>query len=471
MRKFFVFALFLIILLGCAKKEVKQEIKEIKVKIPPGEEKKIEPTFVSKNYQNRCYLQFLSFLSNRYNNFELDENFVASLSDEFEINELSRRKSIDRAISNYTELIKNISIPEEKNFINQRIGICKYKNGDFGSAYSILNEVYFRNKKEGIENEELNFYLALSYLSFKKDVLMAYEFLKSSSPHITTLPALDFYYLLSKVALWSGKTNEAKSYLNKAISIDKEVFMKKYKDTVFVFFQDEKFSVNGISNNKKMEIFRIDFNLPIIYNEVNELLYFCEMPALVSKPSITRFRDLITNSVILRNRYYCFYEDLFFKGDTNFNILISGIPVFLNITNKLPSEKTKYVVSDPLILLVSVNSSYINTNNEETNLANQITNDILTNVLRIALPFKYLWKVEKVEANNDEYWDYFFVGINKTNEIVFSIFDVAINNFTVVITNNIKSSDAYILINGDLTNSKKLIFFDKKEKIYTLNKR
>ncbi len=217
MRKFFVFALFLIILLGCAKKEVKQEIKEIKVKIPPGEEKKIEPTFVSKNYQNRCYLQFLSFLSNRYNNFELDENFVASLSDEFEINELSRRKSIDRAISNYTELIKNISIPEEKNFINQRIGICKYKNGDFGSAYSILNEVYFRNKKEGIENEELNFYLALSYLSFKKDVLMAYEFLKSSSPHITTLPALDFYYLLSKVALWSGKTNEAKSYLNKRI--------------------------------------------------------------------------------------------------------------------------------------------------------------------------------------------------------------------------------------------------------------
>ncbi|MGC8764332.1 MAG: tetratricopeptide repeat protein [Brevinematia bacterium] len=476
MKKKLSLALILLAILSCGKKEIKPEEQISRGKIEKQIESK-EPT-KKGDYNNIYYLQFLSFLSNKHLYINLDlstnlKNYHSALSNEFEINSLSRRKNLETAISNYTELIKSLSNTEEINFIYQRIGICKYKNGDFKEAYKILSEVYFSNEKNMIDNEELKFYLALSLLAFKKDATTAYTLLSSSEPHISTLPPPNLYYALAKVSLLAQKTNEAKAYLNKSISAGKDLFSKKYRDEALLIFKDDipkdSISLKSFTKKDKEEIFKININLPLIYNELRDLSYFYEMPAILYRPSIALFRDMITNSVVLKNRYYCFYEDIYFKNESYFRLLICGIPANIRVSDKKMGIKDTYFVSDSLLLLANIETNYVITNILEPNSISVLTNEIqTTNCTKINLPFKYLWKIEKVEANNDDYWDYLFIGINATNEMVLALFDVKKESFIGIITNNIGKASFSILINKNPLNpeTKTLTIFDKKTNVF-----
>ncbi len=429
--------IFLILLFfSCTKKEglIKEGEKTEKTVVPS------ETVISYRDYSNIFYTNFLLFISNK-SPINIQKNYLEALSNEFDTLSLYRKSKLDKAFSIYTAIMTNLKDEEEIAFINQRAGISLFKKGDFDSSFIILTNVIRLLETKKIKNDELYYYLALNYI-YKNDLSTAFKFIKLSKPSILTLDSIAFNYLSAKIALWISNTNEAISYLNKAVNIDRKQFEDRYGEEALVVFKN--IYKQGNAEIVK-ENFKISFDLPVIYNQNKNIEYFYEMPPIVSRPIISRFRTYITNVVSLQNKFYCFYEDFYFKNETNSYLLLTSIPIKNTTQIKGFQIKEIFFASSPFIITFDIVKRTV----VETNIVSNMifTNNIeLTNSQRINLPFNYLWKIEKVEYNNDEYWDYLIIGLNKTNEIVYTMFDPAANKLSFIKTNHIKNYSSYLFI-------------------------
>ncbi len=426
-----------ILILSCTKKE--SIVKEEKQK----EEKAVIPstTISYREYNNIYYNNLLQFISNKVPT-NINKVYLEALSNEFDHLSLYRKNKLDKAISIYSSLT-NLN-EEEATFINQRTGISIYKKGDFDSSFNILTNVFAQLEKQKIRNDELYYYLALNYI-YKNNIETALKLIKLSKPSVLTIDSMGFNYLVAKLSLWNNNTNEATVYLNKAINIDKKLFEKRYGEEATTIFKNI-YKENKTENNK--ETFKILFDLPAIYNQNKNIEYFYNMPSIVSRPVINRFRTYITNVISLQNKFYCFYEDLYFKNETNSFLLVTAIPSKNTTSIKGMQIKEIFFATTPFIITFDIVKKTIVETNIVSNMI--ITNNIeLTNSERITLPFNYLWKIEKVEFNNDEFWDYLIIGLNKTNEIVYTIFDPKANKLNLIRTNYIKNYNSYLFISNN----------------------
>ncbi|MCX7820619.1 MAG: hypothetical protein N2258_02970 [Brevinematales bacterium] len=434
MRKLYIIFI-LIIVFGCGKKE--SVMREEKIK----EEKTTLPSSVVsyREYNNKFYLGLMSFVSNKITP-SIDKSYLEALSNEFDTFSLYRKNKLDKAVSLYKDIITNLKEEEEINFINQRIGISLYKKGEFDNSFSILNNVLLSLEKEKIRNDELYYYLSLLNL-YRNDLEVAYKLIKLSKSSLLTLDNIGLNYLTAKIALWLSNTNEAVTHLNKAINFDKKQFEKRYDEEATVIFKN----LYKSEKEENKESYKITFDLPAFYNQSKNIEYFYEMPSIISRPIINRYRTYITNVISLQNKFYCFYEDFYFKNETNSYILLTAMPV-KNISRiKEMQAKELFYATTPLVITFDITKKTVIETNIVSNLIT--TNNIeLTNSQRVNLPFVYLWKTEKIEFNNDEYWDYLIIGLNKTNEIVYAIFDPKVNGLTFVVTNYIRKYDSYLFV-------------------------
>lgn len=431
------FIFLTILVFSCTKKEsiVKEEKqKEEKIVIP-------STTISYREYNNIYYNNLLLFISNKVP-ANINKLYFEALSNEFDHLSLYRKNKLDKAISIYSSLT-NLN-EEEATFIKQRTGISIYKKGDFDSSFNILTNVFSQLEKQKIRNDELYYYLAINYI-YKNEIDKALKFIKLSKPSVLTIDIMGFNYLIAKLSLWNNNTNEAITYLNKAINIDKKLFEKRYGEEATTIFKNI-YKEKKTENNK--ETFKIVFDLPAIYNQSKNIEYFYDMPSIVSRPVINRFRTYITNVISLQNKFYCFYEDFYFKNETNSFLLLTAIPSKNTTSIKGMQIKEIFFATTPLLLTFDIVKKTIIQTNIVSNLI--ITNNIeLTNSNRITLPFNYIWKIEKVALNNDDYWDYLIIGLNKTNEIVYTIYDPYLDKLSLIKTNYIKTYNSYLIISDN----------------------
>ncbi len=427
----------IIFVFSCGKKEI---VKETSI---PGKKEKpaivTPPSASLKEYNNKFYENLILFISknNITNKLPL---YMETLSNEFDTFTIYRKNRLDKAIENYQKMLIDITNDEEKIFIKQRIGISLYKKGEYEKSFDILTNVLVWLNENKIRNDEIYYYISLHHI-LRNDLKSAISFLKLSKPSILTVDGMGYNYLLAKLFLWSNSTNEAQSYLNKSINIDKKQFENRYGEEAKILFKN----LYVKEEKGKDETFKISLDLPYIFNNIKKIEYYYELPDIVSRPTISRFRNFITNQISLQNKFYCFYEDYYFKNETNSFFLITALPIQNKVTAKELQSKDIYFATTPIIILFDIVKKKVIETNIVSNLI--LTNNIeITNSQRIDLPFNYLWKIEKVEYNNDEFWDYLIIGINKSNQISYVIFDPASNQFLVKRTNNIERNNESIIV-------------------------
>gem|GEM_PF-5987304 len=473
MKKNFLFFLIIIVAFSCARKEIERP-----------EEKKVELKRIQQAYKNPYFYTMYSFLSNinfQKNLAYITENriFLSALSNEFDVLTLSRKENINNAISNYLKILMVASNEEETNFIKQRIAICNYKLSNYSEAAKFLFEVFSWAKNNSVTDNELFYYLSLISLGVRNEAKMAYDFIKLSKPSIATLKPLDFYYFYGKLALFAGDTNEARVNLKKAIALNREEFIKKYYREAKYYFNEIMGEINGTQNiqdriffnqKNKKETFIISLELPPLFDSSQDLLYFYNYLRPLRKTSIRNYpafiMKTITNSQKIAQRFECYYDENLKNQAKGSYFMLVGLPVYFQ--QKILDLKPKDVllVSLPYILFFSSEVSNVVT---MENSNNPTSNIILTNVRAMKLPFNYLWKYQKVEVNNDEFWDYIFIGINEKNQIVISILDGKTLYLASTFTNNIETSKVKIYIQDIYGKGKKsLIIMDKKEKIFEM---
>lgn len=469
---------FSLLISACARKEISKVSSPVSLTAQP-----------SIHYVTPYYRDFITFLSN--SKYHLGVSYVTtntlyfvSLTNEFAFFSLDREKRILEAINGYSNILSSITDEEEITFFRQRIGVSYYKLKNYDASYKMLSQIYSWMVSNGRVDNELFYYLALLNLTFKKDAQNALKFLTDSEPFVSTLEAMDYYYFCTRVALLAGKKEEARKFFRKAYSIDRGMFKKKYGDEVSYYFPEEEFFSEKSDNKnleklilenrrRKLETFTIELNLSPLFEKERDILYFYSLPASVYRPYIRDYREIFSKFVTNNREFYsaafCFYNDRLDNDKYSYLLVLGSLSPLLRKSKSLPAKETR-IIRCPAIIFVGfeTNLSVIETNTQYVSNSILTNVQILTNVSSIILPFEYLWKIQKIELNNDEYWDYLFVGINnKKNEAVFSVLDGKTLSIAYTFTNNIDSYRARLYIqdvNGD--DRKEIVLIDEKFKIF-----
>ncbi len=380
-----------------------------------------------------------------------NDDFLNALTNEFDGFQLSREKSLKKAISLYEQMTNQFE--EEAGFLHQRIGECYFKMKNYQQSDEYLNLAILEN----VENSELFYYLAMIKYYYKKDLNGSEYYIDKINPEDLYIGRQDFLVFKAILEWELGNKDIAYTTCQIAIDIDPARFYKNY-DLLPVYVHDGEFqeaeqylkkssSILMMLKQKKYHIkacnqmiylnrmlkkptFSMDLKLTYGFDIYPNILYFSKnIQSIDRKKSVSLqiplFEKRQSRSDKNENAYSPVFEDYMDYNSNSFILLTECILGVSNVVNRFPEMSfpmPKLYCSNTISLILSPTNRYIITSNSNDNI---LSNDIITNqsnlIYSLNSDFTYLININKFNEISGS-WGYVFYGFNSTNEICITVF-------------------------------------------------